>query len=92
MGLFSRRRIKPFPGVRFNLSKRAVRTSPGGKGLTADIKDDEIATDDSIPDSGRSYKTTPTTLGNLASSRVALMGWSLLFLAVLDGMVLLLRQ
>jgi len=92
MGFLFRRRIKPFPGVRFNLSKRAVRTSSGGKDLTVYIKGDEITTNDSIPDSGPSYKVTPTTPDNLASSRVALVGWSLLFLAVLDGMVLLFRQ
>jgi Protein of unknown function (DUF4236) len=92
MGFLFRKRIKLFPGVWFNLSKRGVRTSFGGKGLTVDIKDYEITTNDSIPDSGLSYRATPTTSDNLASSRVALMGWSLLFLAMLDGVVLLLRQ
>lgn len=92
MGFLFRKRVKLFPGVWFNLSKRGARTSFGGKGLIVDIKDDEITTNDSIPASDLSYRETPTTPDNLVSNRVALMGWSLLFLAVLDGIALLLRQ
>jgi hypothetical protein len=92
MGFLFRKRIKLFPGVGFNLSKRGVRTSYGGKGLTVDIKDDEITTNDSIPDSGLSYRVPPATPDKPRSYTVSLMGWSLLFLAVLEGVVLLLQR
>jgi hypothetical protein len=92
MGYLFRKRVKLFPGVGFNLSKRGVRTSFGSKGLTIDIKDDETTTNDSIPDSSLSYRATPPNPDNLASRSISLMGWALLFLAVLEGIVLWLRE
>lgn len=92
MGFLFRRRIKLSLGVWFNRNKRGDRTSFGGKDLTVDIKDDEITANDSIPDSGLGYRATPATPDNQATTIVELLGWSLLLLAVLDGVVLLLRQ
>lgn len=64
----------------------------GGKDLTIDIKDDEATTNDSIPGSSSSYRVTPTNPDHLASRSISLMGWALLFLAVLEGIVLWLRE
>jgi hypothetical protein len=94
MGYLFRKRIKLFPGVGFNLSKRGIRTTFGGKGLTIAIKDDEMMTNDNLPDRGLdlSYRATPPNPDNLASRSISLMGWALLFLALLEGIVLWLRD
>ena len=94
MGYLFRKRIKLFPGVGFNLSKRGFRTSFGGKSLTIAIKDDEMTINDHIPDRGLdlSYKAIPPNPDNLASRSISLLGWTLLFLAVLEGVVLWLRE
>ncbi len=92
MGYLFRKRIKLFPGVGFSLSKRGARATFGGKDLTVDIKGDEAEADGSIPDSGLSYRATPANPDHLASRSISLMGWALLFLAVLEGIVLWLRE
>lgn len=93
MGYLFRRRIKLFPGVGFNLSKRGVRAPFGGKGLTIDIKDEEVTISDR-PARGLDlgHIATPPNPDNLASRSISLMGWALLFLAVLEGIVLWLRE
>jgi hypothetical protein len=94
MGYLFRKRVKLFPGVGFNLSKRGIRTSFGGKDLTIDIKDEGMTIDDHIADRclDLSYRATPPNPDNLASRSISLMGWALLFLAVLEGIVLWLRE
>jgi hypothetical protein len=93
MGYLFRRRIKLFPGVGFNWSKRGVRKPFGGKSLAIDIKDEEMTISDR-PAHGLDldYRITPPNPDNLASRSISLMGWALLFLAVLEGIVLWLRE
>jgi hypothetical protein len=61
MGFLFRKRIRILPGLWFNLSKRGISTSIGGKGITINIKDDNVRTTASIPGTGLSYKTTSTS-------------------------------
>jgi len=61
MGFFRfRKRIKVMPGVWFNLSKRGVSTSFGGKGLTLNEKNGKIRTTVGLPGTGLSYSSTST--------------------------------
>lgn len=92
MGYLFRKRVKLFPGVGFNLRKRGLRTIFSGKDLTIDIKEDEAATNDSIPGSGSSYGAASNNPGHMASRSISRMGWALLFLAALEGIVLWLRE
>jgi L,D-peptidoglycan transpeptidase YkuD (ErfK/YbiS/YcfS/YnhG family) len=71
MSFLFRKRIKILPGIWFNLSKRGISTAIGGKGITLNIKDDNVRTTASIPGTGISYRTTSnSTPPTRAGSRV----------------------
>jgi Protein of unknown function (DUF4236) len=72
MAFLFRKRIKILPGIWFNLSKRGISTSIGGKGLTLNIKDDKVRTTASIPGTGLSYRTTSTST---PSTRAGIPAW-----------------
>jgi Protein of unknown function (DUF4236) len=72
MGFLFRKRIKILPGLWFNLSKRGVSTSIGGKGLTVNIKEGKVRTTASLPGTGLSYRTTSTST---PSTRAGISGW-----------------
>jgi hypothetical protein len=79
MAFLFRKRIKILPGLWFNLSKRGASTSFGGKGITINIKDDNVSTTASIPGTGLSYRTTSTST---PSTRSGISGWVWLLLIV----------
>jgi hypothetical protein len=84
MGFLFRKRIKILPGVWFNLSKRGVSTSFGGKGLTVKIKEEKIRTAASIPGTGISYRTTSTgTPDEATQPRSRIPGWVLVLIVVI---------
>jgi uncharacterized protein DUF4236 len=58
MGFRFQKRIRILPGVRINLSKSGVSTSLGGKGLTANLNDENVKTTVGIPGTGLSYSQT----------------------------------
>jgi hypothetical protein len=60
MGFRFRRRIKIISGFWFNLSKRGISTSIGGKGLTVNLKGDKVMTTASLPGTGLSYRKIST--------------------------------
>ena len=64
MGFLFRKRIKILPGLWFNLSKRGISTSTGGKGLTVNIKDGKVRTATSLPDTVLNYRMTSTRTPN----------------------------
>jgi hypothetical protein len=51
-----------------------------------------IITKQGVPDSGVNSSSTSTTSDDMASKKVSLMGWSLFFIAVLEGVVLFLKE
>jgi hypothetical protein len=65
MSFLFRKRIRILPGIWFNLSKRGISTSIGGKGITINIKDDNVSTTASVPGTGLSYRTTSTSTPKL---------------------------
>ena len=72
MGFLFRKRIKILPGIWFNLSKRGISTSIGGKGITINIKDNKTRTTASLPGTGLSYRTTSTST---PSTRIGISVW-----------------
>jgi len=76
MAFLFRKRIKILPGLWFNLSKRGISTSIGGKGLTVNLKDGKTRTTASIPGTGLSYRTTSTsTPEESAPTPAGVPGW-----------------
>ena len=81
MGFLFRKRIKILPGIWFNLSKRGISTSIGGKGITINIKDDNVRTTASIPGTGLSYRTTSTSTPSIRAG-ISVWVWVLIFVIV----------
>jgi hypothetical protein len=81
MGFLFRKRIKILPGIWFNLSKRGISTSIGGKGITINIKDDNVRTTASIPGTGLSYRTTSTSTPSTRSG-ISVWVWVLIVVFV----------
>ena len=73
MGFLFCKRIKILPGVWFNLSKRGISTSIGGKGITINIKDDNVRTTASIPGTGISYRTTSSS--SVTPDNLGILKW-----------------
>jgi hypothetical protein len=92
MGFLFRKRIKILPGLWFNLSKRGVSTSFGGKGLTINIKDDKVKTTASLPGSGLSYRTTSTnTSEESAPTRIGMSAWVWVLIVVVGVLVFIVK-
>lgn len=90
MGFLFRKRVKIFPGLWFNLSKRGVSTSIGGKGLTVNIKGDKVRATASLPGTGLSYRTSTIKTDDPAQQGASI--WKLvLLLLIVVGIVLLVR-
>jgi hypothetical protein len=81
MGFLFCKRIKILPGVWFNLSKRGISTSIGGKGITINIKDDNVRTTASIPGTGLSYRTTSSSTPS-RRAEICVSVWVLIFVIV----------
>jgi hypothetical protein len=81
MAFLFRKRIKILPDVWFNLSKRGVSTSVGGKGITVNIKDDNVRTTASIRGTGLSYRTTSTSTPSTRSG-ISVWVWVLIFVII----------
>lgn len=69
MSFLFRKRIKILPGIWFNLSKRGISTSIGGKGLTVNIKEGKVRTTTSIPGTGLRYRTTCASTPDEAATK-----------------------
>ena len=87
MAFLFRKRIKILPGIWFNLSKRGVRTSIGGKGLTLNIKEGKVRTTASLPGTGLSYRTTSTSTPSTRSG-ISVWVWVLIVVFVVVFIVL----
>ena len=81
MAFLFRKRIKILPGIWFNLSKRGVRTSIGGKGLTLNIKEGKVRTTASLPGTGLSYRTTSSSTPS-RRAEICVSVWVLIFVIV----------
>jgi len=55
MGLRFQKRIRILPGLRLNLSRTGISTSFGGKGLTVNVREDQVKTTVGVPGTGLSY-------------------------------------
>ncbi|MGB8408299.1 MAG: DUF4236 domain-containing protein [Gallionella sp.] len=84
MGFLFRKRVRIFPGLWLNLSKRGVSTSIGGKGLTVNIKDSKVRTTASLPGTGLSYRTTST---DPLPTRSGIPGWIWIWVLVIAVIV-----
>jgi hypothetical protein len=80
MGFRFRKRIRILPGFRINLSKTGISTSLGGKGLTVNVRNDNVKTTVGLPGTGLSYSATTKSGGSLF--------WLVLIAAVVALMVL----
>jgi L,D-peptidoglycan transpeptidase YkuD (ErfK/YbiS/YcfS/YnhG family) len=90
MGFRFRKRIKILPGFWFNMSKRGISTSIGGKGLTVNLKDGKTRTTVGIPGTGLSYRTTSTdTSDNKAPTRSGIPDWVWILIVAFIMLVLL---
>ena len=63
MGFRFRKRIKLFPGLHLNISKRGYSISVGEKGLTTNISRKGLRETVSVPGTGLSYQTKTVRLG-----------------------------
>ena len=78
MTLRFRKRIKIIPGIWLNLSKRGVSTSIGRRGMTVNLKGDQVKTTVGIPGSGISYSETSSAKRSPARSGLSIWVWVLL--------------
>jgi hypothetical protein len=93
MGFLFRKRIRILPGIWFNMSKRGISTSIGGKGITINIKDDNVRTTASIPGTGLSYRTTSTSkTDNPLPTRAGISVWVWVLIVVFIVVVLVVKQ
>ena len=88
MAFLFRKRIKILPGIWFNLSKRGISTSIGGKGLALNIKDGKTTTTASLPGSGLSYRTTSTAT---PSTRAGVPAWVWVLIFVIVVLVFIVK-
>jgi Protein of unknown function (DUF4236) len=63
MGFRFRKRLKLFPGLWINLSKKGGSLSVGGRGATVNISKRGVTGTAGLPGSGISYRTSPQPLG-----------------------------
>ena len=90
MSFLFRKRVKILPGVWFNLSKRGVSTSIGGKGLTVNIKGDKIRATASLPGTGLSYRTSTIKKDDPAQQGASI--WKLVLLLLIIAVVVMLAK
>jgi len=88
MSFLFRKRVRILPAVCFHLSKGGVRTSVGIKGITINIKDDNVRTTASIPGTGLSYRTTSTST---PPTRAGIPAWVWVFVVAVIVVLFILK-
>ena len=79
MGFRFQKRLRILPGVRLNLSKSGISTSFGAKGLTINLRNDNVKTTVGVPGTGLSYSATTKPRGSLPWLVIAAVVIALMF-------------